>query len=42
MKMSLFGIPDPAVWFAYVGCVATIVFCVIWARVKNKEEPEDE
>ena len=40
--MSLFGIPDPAVWLAYVGCIATIAFCAVWAYVKNKEGSEDE
>jgi len=40
--MSLFGIPDPAVWLAYVGCIATIAFSVIWTIVKSKEVPEDD
>ena len=40
--MSLFGIPDPAVWLAYIGCIATIAFCVVWAVVKNKGDSEDD
>ncbi|MGN1044760.1 MAG: symporter small accessory protein [Candidatus Methanomethylophilaceae archaeon] len=40
--MSLFGIPDPTVWLAYVGSVLCVVFCAVWAYLKDKEAPEDD
>ncbi len=40
--MSLFGIPDPWIWMPYVGCIACVIFCIVWARLKDKEEEPDE
>lgn len=40
--MSLFGIPDPMIWLSYVGCIACVVFCIVWAHVKDDEVESDE
>ena len=40
--MSLFGIPDPWIWMSYVGCIACVAFCIIWAHLKDKEAETDE
>lgn len=41
-NMSLFGIPDPWIWMAYVGCFACVAFCAVWYWLKKDEVEEDE
>jgi hypothetical protein len=42
----MLGIPDPGVWVAYLLCIASVVFCIVYGAVNwNKGEesvyPED-
>jgi hypothetical protein len=42
----MLGIPDPGVWTAYLLCIASVIFCVIYGAVNwNKGDepvyPED-
>ncbi len=40
-KMSFLGIPDPMIWLSYVGCFATVLFCLVWGHLKDKEVADD-
>lgn len=35
----MFGITDPCIWLAYIGCFATVVFCIIYG-LKKKDGDE--
>jgi len=42
----MFGISDPWIWSAYLLCILSAIFCVIygtfnWNRVDEKVYPED-
>ena len=42
----MLGIPDPGVWTAYLLCIASVIFCIVYgARNWNKGDepvyPED-
>ena len=41
--MTFFGITDPWIIAAYIGCFATTAFCVLWGLfAKVKEETTEE
>ncbi len=39
--MSFFGLTDPWIIAAYVGCILCVVFC-IWYSLKTRNDPEEE
>ncbi len=40
--MTFFGLTDPYIIGAYVGCILSVVLCVAWAIWKRNEGPEEE
>lgn len=40
--MTLFGIPDPWIWMAYVGCIACVIFCCAYGFVKGRSNGEED
>lgn len=44
--MAVLGLPDPGVWLAYVLCIASALFCVVygvlnWNKGDEAIRPED-
>jgi hypothetical protein len=42
----MLGIPDPGVWLAYLLCIASVIFCVVygaanWNKGDEPVYPED-
>jgi hypothetical protein len=40
--MSIFGLTDPWVIGAYVGCFLTVAFCIAYSILKGKESDEGD
>ena len=38
----LFGLSDPYIIGAYLGCILCVVFCCAWTFFKEKDENEEE
>ncbi len=39
---NMFGITDPWIWAAYIGCAVTVVFCCVYGWLKKDEEDGDD
>ena len=40
---GFFGLTDPYIWGAYVGCILCVVFSIVYyVKVRNSEEDEED